>query len=84
MALNIKNADADRLARELAAITGLSITDALMEAIQEKLERERGKRSGTRLARDIARIRERLVSLPVQVDETADEIIGYDEHGLLR
>jgi antitoxin VapB len=84
MALNIKNADADRLARELAAITGLSITDALMEAIQEKLVRERGKRSGTRLARDIARIRERLVSLPVQVDETADEIIGYDEHGLLR
>ena len=39
MALNIKDPDTDRLARELAALTGESITTAARRALEERLER---------------------------------------------
>ena len=37
MTLNIKNPEAHRLARELAALTGESMTAAVTEAIRERL-----------------------------------------------
>ena len=39
MSLNIKNPEAERLARELAAATGDTLTGAIMEALQERLAR---------------------------------------------
>ena len=39
MGLNIKNPRTEQLARELAELTGESITAAITEAIQEKIER---------------------------------------------
>jgi len=39
--LNIKNAEAHREARELAALTGESVTTAVSIAIKERLERQR-------------------------------------------
>jgi antitoxin VapB len=47
--LNIKNADAHRLAQELAALTGESMTAAVTEALRERLNRLRHER-GNRLA----------------------------------
>ena len=44
MSLNIKNDEAHRLARELAALTGESMATAVTEAIRERLER--GRRQG--------------------------------------
>jgi antitoxin VapB len=41
MTLNIKNDEADQLARELAALTGETVTAAVTEAVRERLERER-------------------------------------------
>ena len=41
MALNIKSVEADRLARELAALTGESITEAVTRALELRLEQER-------------------------------------------
>ena len=41
MSLNIKNEDTHRLARELAALTGESMTVAVTEAIGERIEREK-------------------------------------------
>lgn len=41
MALNIKNEETHRLARELAALQGVSIAAAVTKAIEEKLERDR-------------------------------------------
>jgi len=43
MSLNIKNEETHRLARELAKLTGESMTAAVNEAIRERLERVRGK-----------------------------------------
>src|ERR1044071_3520503 len=39
MSLNIKNEEAHRLARELAALTGESMTVAVSEALRERIER---------------------------------------------
>ncbi len=41
MAMNIKNEEATRLAKELAAITGESITKAVTEALRERLNRKK-------------------------------------------
>jgi len=40
-ALNIKNEETVRLAKELAAIEGKSLTTVVTEALREKLDRER-------------------------------------------
>lgn len=84
MALSIKNPDADLLARELAATTGETITDAVVQAIRERLERERARRNAlnSQHAARIRRIQERIARLPVRDPRPPDEILGYDEHGL--
>lgn len=41
MSLNVKNEDAHRLARELADMTGESLTAAVTDALRQRLERER-------------------------------------------
>lgn len=82
MALSIKNPDVDRLARQLARLTGESMTDAVHAAIRDRLEREQRRRGK---AIDRARIDEivaQLAALPVDDDRSPDELIGYDEHGL--
>jgi antitoxin VapB len=83
MALSIKSDDADRLARELSAETGETLTDAVVIALRERLDREH--------ARHAASIRTRLVRLAADVaalrvadDRTPEEIIGYDHAGLPR
>jgi len=43
MSLNIKSEQAHRLARELAQLTGESMTAAVEKAVEERLERVRGK-----------------------------------------
>ena len=84
MALKIKHPDADRLARELAARTGESLTDAVLNAIRERLRREETRRKAQSLRRELAKIRERCSALPVIDRRSAEEILGYDEHGLPR
>jgi len=42
--LNIKDAEATRLARELADLTGESQTEAVRKALRERLEREQAER----------------------------------------
>jgi antitoxin VapB len=49
VSLNIKNEEAHRLAQELAALTGESMTAAVIEALRERLDRLRQER-GARLA----------------------------------
>ncbi len=41
MSLNIKNEETHRLARQLATLTGESMTAAITEAVRERLERVR-------------------------------------------
>lgn len=81
MALSIKDPETDRLARALAKATGESITEAIRAALRERLERERLRRRGG-VAAGVRRIQERLTRLPVRDPRSADQLLGYDEHGL--
>ena len=84
MALNIKNAEADRLVRELAAVTHSSYTEVVVTALREKLAREKGRRRSIGLAEEIVRIQERVAQIPVVDQRSPDELIDYDEQGLPR
>ena len=79
MALNLKNEEADRLARELAHQTGETITEAIVVALRERLERQHSE--GRRTAR-LHRLVTEIGALPVIDDRAADEILGYDERGI--
>ncbi len=83
MALSIKDPEADRLARALARATGESLTVAIRRALEERLEREQRRTSG-RLKAEVRRIQDRLASLPVIDDRSAEEILDYDERGVPR
>ena len=82
MALSIKHPEADRLARELAARTGETLTEAVIEALRERLIREQGRPHGPRVSEQLAAIGRRCAALPVLDQRTPDEILGYDEQGL--
>ena len=82
MALSIKHPEADRLARELAAATGESLTDAIVKALRERLEKEQRRAPALLLSDELRAIRERCSRLPVLDARSAEEILGYDESGL--
>ncbi|MEO7145579.1 MAG: type II toxin-antitoxin system VapB family antitoxin [Bryobacteraceae bacterium] len=84
MAFNIKNPRADRLARQLAAKTGESLTEAVIRALSERLERVETRQKRRPLADELDEIAVRCASLPVSDPRPADEILGYDERGLPR
>lgn len=80
MALNIKDPETDRLARELAARTGKSITEAVKTALQDSLKRQPAT-TPVRLSDEIMEIGRRAAKLPRRTDRTPEEIIAYDETG---
>jgi len=80
MAISIKDPETDRLARALAAATGETITDAIRNALRDRLEREQ-QRTAPSVAAQVRRIQERIARLPVLDPRTADEIIGYGDDG---
>jgi len=85
MALNIKNEETEKLARELARRRGQGITEVLTDVLRREVERERRKprREGKdEFHRRIQAIVDDVKKLPVLDDRSADEIIGYNEHGL--
>jgi antitoxin VapB len=82
MALSIKDPEADRLARELAKRTGESLTQVVVVALRERLARETGRTSAIPLRDELAAIRRRCAALPLVDSRTAEQILGYDEHGL--
>jgi antitoxin VapB len=84
MALSIKSIEVERLAREIATKTGESLTGAIQKALQERLDRLRRERRSQILASQLQEILRRVDQLPVLDSRNADEILGYDEHGLPR
>lgn len=82
MALNIKDPETDRLARELAAATGESITVAARRAIEERLERVRARQKAAPNRAALYDIIERARSRPPLDDRAVDEILGFDENGI--
>ena len=78
-----KDQEIDSLARQVASLTGETLTEAVRGALRLRLRDEQLKR-GERPWDDAAidAILERFNALPVLADRPDDEILGYDEHGL--
>jgi len=82
MAILIKDQETDQMIRMLAERTGESITDAVKQAVRERLER-------VPLTEDEIAARKRKIealiaragAMPTVDDRTPDEIIGYNEFG---
>jgi antitoxin VapB len=89
MAMNIKNAEVERLATEVARLTGESKTEAIRRALQDRRQRLKAAASGDRRAR-LVRFLEKKVwpTLPKgqrgrrlsRAEE--DEILGYGPGGV--
>jgi antitoxin VapB len=84
MGLNIKNEETHRLARELAALTGESMTAAVTEAVRERLDRIRRER-GVSLADRLLAIGKDCAARLEEPFRSADHAdLLYDERGLPR
>jgi antitoxin VapB len=82
MPIHIKNPEAERLVREISQSTGESLTQAIINALKERLERLRNRRQA-RFAEDkLKPILQRVDQLPIRDSRSADEILGYDRHGV--
>ena len=82
MALNIRNAETERLTAELAALTGETKSEAVRRAVDDRLRRLRQDQVGRPLAQELDEIALRCAGLPVVDDRTPDEILGYDDAGI--
>lgn len=80
--MNIKNAETERLVKQLAAITGESLTGAITTSVKERLDRahSKGKVGRAERLRTIARECARRLKQPYRLIDHADLL--YDERGL--
>ncbi len=71
------------LAAEIARETGVSPEDAVVQSLEERLARLRRGRRVSRDRRVMEEIANHCASLPDLDTRPADEILGYDDKGLL-
>ena len=83
MALNIRNHEAEKLAAELAALTGESKTETVTKALKERVEAVRRQQRKRHILERLDEIAIHCASLPV-LDSRSPEEMLYDEHGLPR
>ncbi len=82
MAILIKDREADQLIRTLAERTGESITDAVKQAVRERLQRVPPNESEIAARkRKLAVLIAKSNAIPTVDDRTPDEIIGYNALG---
>jgi len=82
MALSIRNAKAEKLARELAVESGENITQAITRALEERLQCLRGRSTTIDMAEEIMKISKRCSEIPDQDQRSPDEILGYGPTGV--
>ncbi len=82
MALSIRNSEAERLAREVAARSGENITQAIIHSLEERLQRLRDEQQVVARLEELQAIAGRCQALPDLGQRPVDEILGYDENGV--
>jgi antitoxin VapB len=81
VAFKMTNTEVDQLLRQLTAVTGESLTDALIAAVRERLARERRIR-GAGGALSLEQAIDNFAQRAVVDESTDDEVLGYDDAGL--
>lgn len=79
MALSIENPEIERIARELSKVTGETVTEVIIQALKERLERKIGRPKGKQLREEIERIQNRIGRLSRLDDRSEEEILGYKD-----
>lgn len=79
MALSIENPEIERIARELSKVTGETVTEVIIQALKERLERKIGQPKGKQLREEIERIQNRIGRLSRLDDRSDEEILGYKD-----
>lgn len=82
MALNIRNQRAEDLAAKVAQLTGETKTQAVTQALQERLDRLQANENNRSLVDELLEIAQQCDMLPELDSRSPDEILGYDEDGL--
>jgi antitoxin VapB len=84
MGLNLKNDRTNQLIHELASLTGESLTTAVTEAVQERLDRIRREREGDLATRLLAIGRDCAEHLKEPFRSVEHGDLLYDDKGLPR
>ncbi len=79
--LHIKDPEAYRLARTLADRTGQTVTQVVVKALREAVERDEECRLDPAWMESIRAIQERVAALPVLDTRSVREILGYNDQG---
>jgi antitoxin VapB len=89
MGLSIRNAEVERLARELATRRNISLTEAVRQSLEREVRRDDIVREAKSEAgetsqrfKDLMEIAEQAAKIPRISDLSEDEILGYDEFGV--
>lgn len=84
MAMSIKNAEVESLAREIAGRRNISLTEAVRVSLQREAARDRVLPRNDNLAKLelLRKISMEAAALPVTSYASEDEILGYDENGI--
>ena len=85
MALSIKNAEVEELARELARRRRISVTEAIRQSLEREVARDRRipRQEGSDLYRSLLAISEAAAKIPLREKALSeDEVLGYDEFGI--
>lgn len=81
--ISIRNPLAEKLAREVAQSTGTTMTDAIIEALEEKKERLTVSNAVEKLRFSrIMETAEICMNLPDLDTRSPDEILGYNDEGV--
>ncbi len=82
MSISIRNPRAEELAREVSELCHISMTQAIIEALEEKKEKNSKRSAPEELRLEIVLgIAERCASLPDMDTRNPDEILGYNSCG---
>lgn len=83
MALTIELPEADRLAHELASRLGVSVEEAILDALQHRVQNVPAAPQRPRPGA-VMEISRRSAALPDYDLRSPEEILGYDENGVPR
>jgi antitoxin VapB len=81
MASSIRNKRAEAAVRDVARVTGESLTTAILHSLEDRLARIRGRAQASDMAVPFLDIGRRCVALPDLDTRFAGEILGYRRDG---
>jgi len=83
MALTLNHPEANNLVQELISYTSETLTQAVLNALREKLQKEKEKRKHTlSLKEELLLIGKECAALPILDNRTPEEILGYNNNGV--